>query len=85
MNDAMDSALDDEDIEEEIDEEVDKVLTALAGETAAQLPEAVRKEKVKQTVQTPAEVIYIPKTTIHGMFSMFSKIHKMFLSFRMLL
>ncbi|XP_057483114.1 vacuolar protein sorting-associated protein 24 homolog 1-like [Actinidia eriantha] len=48
VNDAIDSALDSEDIEEEIDEEVDKVLTALAGETAAQLPEAVRKEKLKQ-------------------------------------
>ncbi|THG05156.1 hypothetical protein TEA_019585 [Camellia sinensis var. sinensis] len=48
VNDAVDSALDSEDIEEEIEEEVDKVLTALAGETAAQLPEAVRKEKLKQ-------------------------------------
>ncbi|GFZ20429.1 SNF7 family protein [Actinidia rufa] len=48
VNDAIDSALDSEDIEDEIDEEVDKVLTALAGETAAQLPEAVRKEKLKQ-------------------------------------
>lgn len=48
VNDAVDSALDSEDIEEEIEEEVDKVLTAIAGETAAQLPEAVRKEKMKQ-------------------------------------
>ncbi|GFZ04209.1 SNF7 family protein [Actinidia rufa] len=48
VNDAVDSALDSEDIEEEIEEEVDKVLTALAGETAAQLPEAVRREKLKQ-------------------------------------
>ncbi|KAL4590869.1 hypothetical protein LXL04_003814 [Taraxacum kok-saghyz] len=40
----VDSALDSDDIEDEIDEEVDKVLTSLAGETAAQLPEAVRKE-----------------------------------------
>ncbi|KAL7198261.1 hypothetical protein ACSBR2_020712 [Camellia fascicularis] len=48
VNDAIDSALDTEDMEEEIDEEVDKVLTALAGETAAELPEAVRKEKLKQ-------------------------------------
>ncbi|PSR89927.1 Vacuolar protein sorting-associated protein [Actinidia chinensis var. chinensis] len=48
VNDVIDSALDSEDIEEEIEEEVDKVLTALAGETAAQLPEAVRKEKLKQ-------------------------------------
>ncbi|XP_023519905.1 vacuolar protein sorting-associated protein 24 homolog 1 isoform X2 [Cucurbita pepo subsp. pepo] len=48
VNDALDSALDSEDIEEEIEEEVDKVLTAIAGETAAQLPEAVRKERMKQ-------------------------------------
>ncbi|KAL4568236.1 hypothetical protein LXL04_023843 [Taraxacum kok-saghyz] len=40
VNDAVDSALDSDDIEDEIDEEVDKVLTSLAGETAAQLPEA---------------------------------------------
>ncbi|OIV99312.1 hypothetical protein TanjilG_17122 [Lupinus angustifolius] len=51
VNDAVDSALDSEDIEDEIEEEVDKVLTAIAGETAAQLPEAVRKEKVKQPAQ----------------------------------
>ncbi|XP_073145764.1 vacuolar protein sorting-associated protein 24 homolog 1-like [Henckelia pumila] len=48
MNDAVDNALDSEDIEEETEEEIDKVLTAIAGETAAQLPEAVRKEKLKQ-------------------------------------
>ncbi|KAI3461384.1 hypothetical protein Pfo_018047 [Paulownia fortunei] len=48
MNDAVDNALDSEDIEEETEEEVDKVLTAIAGETAAQLPEAIRKEKLKQ-------------------------------------
>ncbi|GAY66896.1 hypothetical protein CUMW_252450 [Citrus unshiu] len=52
VNDAVDTALDSEDIEEEIEEEVDKVLTAIAGETAAQLPEAVRKEMVKQSAQT---------------------------------
>lgn len=52
MNDAIDSALDSDDIEEEIEEEVDKVLTAIAGETAAQLPEAVRREKAKQPAQT---------------------------------
>ncbi|XP_057951080.1 vacuolar protein sorting-associated protein 24 homolog 1-like [Malania oleifera] len=45
-------ALDAEDIEEEIEEEVDKVLTAIAGETAAELPEAVRRERVKQSAQT---------------------------------
>ncbi|XP_058729749.1 vacuolar protein sorting-associated protein 24 homolog 1-like [Vicia villosa] len=52
VNDAVDSALDSEDIEDEIEEEVDKVLTELAGETAAQLPEAVRKQKVKQPAQS---------------------------------
>ncbi|KAM0045215.1 putative Snf7 family protein [Helianthus debilis subsp. tardiflorus] len=51
VNDAVDSALDSDDIEDEIDEEVDKVLTAIAGETAAQLPEAVRKERLKQPAQ----------------------------------
>ncbi|XP_047314411.1 vacuolar protein sorting-associated protein 24 homolog 1 [Impatiens glandulifera] len=51
VSDAIDSALDTEDIEDEIEEEVEKVLTALAGETAAQLPEATRKEKLKQPVQ----------------------------------
>nr|CAD1818843.1 unnamed protein product [Ananas comosus var. bracteatus] len=48
VNDAVDSALDSEDIEEEIEEEVDKVLSAIAGETASQLPDAVRKERIKQ-------------------------------------
>ncbi|EOY34481.1 PREDICTED: vacuolar protein sorting-associated protein 24 homolog 1 [Theobroma cacao] len=52
VDDALDNALDSEDIEEEIEEEVDKVLTSIAGETAAQLPEAVRKEKMKQPAQT---------------------------------
>ncbi|KAK6645720.1 hypothetical protein PHAVU_L001682 [Phaseolus vulgaris] len=52
VNDAVDSALDSEDIEDEIEEEVDKVLTAIAGETAAQLPEAVRRERVKQPGQS---------------------------------
>ncbi|GAB4854992.1 hypothetical protein Ancab_023579 [Ancistrocladus abbreviatus] len=51
VNDAVDTALDSEDIEEETEIEVDKVLTELAGETAAQLPEAARKERMKQ----PAE------------------------------
>lgn len=51
VNDAVDTALDSEDIEEEIEEEVDKVLTAIAGETAAELPEAVRRERVKQPAQ----------------------------------
>lgn len=52
MNDAVDTALDSEDIEEETEEEVDKVLTEIAGETAAQLPQAVRKEKTKLPAQT---------------------------------
>lgn len=51
VNDAIDNALDSEDMEEEIDEEVDKVLTAIAGETAAELPEAVRKERIKVPAQ----------------------------------
>ncbi|XP_059456069.1 vacuolar protein sorting-associated protein 24 homolog 1 [Corylus avellana] len=51
VNDAVDTALDSEDIEEETEEEVDKVLTEIAGETAAQLPEAVRKERVKLPAQ----------------------------------
>lgn len=48
VSEALDDALDSEDIEEETEEEIDKVLTAIAGETAAQLPEAIRKEKLKQ-------------------------------------
>ena len=56
VNDAVDNALDSEDIEEETEEEVDKVLTAIAGETAAQLPEAVRKERLKQPAQEDVEV-----------------------------
>lgn len=59
MSDAVDTALDSEDIEEEIEEEVDKVLTAVAGETAAQLPEAVRKERLKQPAQAQEEVCLI--------------------------
>ncbi|KAJ7947874.1 Vacuolar protein sorting-associated protein 24 like 1 [Quillaja saponaria] len=55
VNDAVDTALDSEDIEDEIEEEVDKVLTAIAGETAAELPEAARKERVKQPAQRSHE------------------------------
>ncbi|KAB2614641.1 vacuolar protein sorting-associated protein 24 1-like [Pyrus ussuriensis x Pyrus communis] len=54
VNDSLDTALDSEDIEEEIEEEVDKVLTSIAGETAAQLPEAVRKERLKQPATAQA-------------------------------
>lgn len=61
MNDAVDTALDSEDMEEEIEEEVDKVLTAIAGETAAQLPEAVRQQKVKQSAPTAEEVLSRPE------------------------
>lgn len=57
MNDAVDTALDSEDIEEETEEEVEKVLTEIAGETAAQLPEAVRKERIPaQKASTSQEV-----------------------------
>lgn len=58
VNDAVDSALDTEDIDDEIDEEVDKVLSAIAGETTAQLPAAVRKEKMKQPAQSSLEVSF---------------------------
>ncbi|XP_013703844.1 vacuolar protein sorting-associated protein 24 homolog 1-like isoform X2 [Brassica napus] len=51
VNDAIDNALDSENMEDEIDEEVDQVLTAIAGETAAALPEAVRKERIKVPAQ----------------------------------
>ncbi|KAL6195831.1 hypothetical protein ACLB2K_031449 [Fragaria x ananassa] len=54
INDSLDTTLDSEDIEDEIEEEVDKVLTAIAGETAAQLPEAVRKQKLKQPARAQA-------------------------------
>lgn len=62
MNEAVDSALDSDDIEDEIDEEVDKVLTAIAGETAAQLPEAVRKERLKQPAQASEDAEVSPNT-----------------------
>ncbi|KAK1260794.1 hypothetical protein QJS04_geneDACA002155 [Acorus gramineus] len=52
VNDAVDSALDSEDMEEETEEEVEKVLAALAGETASQLPDAVRPHRAKQPIQT---------------------------------
>ncbi|KAL9264731.1 Vacuolar protein sorting-associated protein 24 homolog 1-like protein [Drosera capensis] len=54
VNETVDSALDSEDIEEETEEEVDKILTELAGETAAQLPEAAKREKMKQPAQGDA-------------------------------
>ncbi|KAK8966277.1 hypothetical protein KSP40_PGU012786 [Platanthera guangdongensis] len=52
VNDVVDSALDSEDIEEETEEEVEKVLSAIAGETLSQLPDAVRKERIKQPVSS---------------------------------
>ncbi|GAV66470.1 Snf7 domain-containing protein [Cephalotus follicularis] len=66
VNDAVDTALDSEDIEEEIEEEVEKVLTAIAGETAAQLPEAVRKERVKKPAQTAELEEAIPEDADDG-------------------
>ena len=45
VSEVLYSALDLDDMEYEIDEEVDKVLTAIAGDTAAHLPEGVRKER----------------------------------------
>ncbi|XP_010514836.1 PREDICTED: vacuolar protein sorting-associated protein 24 homolog 1-like [Camelina sativa] len=47
VSDVVDDTLDSEDI----DEEVDKVLTAVAGETAAKLPETVRKGKIMAPAQ----------------------------------
>jgi len=61
VSDAVDNALDSEDIEEEIEEEVDKVLTAIAGETAAELPEAVRKQKMNVPAQK-AETLHGVRT-----------------------
>ncbi|XP_057781843.1 vacuolar protein sorting-associated protein 24 homolog 1 isoform X1 [Salvia miltiorrhiza] len=59
MNDTLDNALDSEDIEEETEEEIEKVLSAIAGETAAQLPETIRKQKLKQPATSQdAEVCF---------------------------
>lgn len=58
VTDALDSALDSEDIEEETEEEIEKVLTAIAGETASQLPEAARRERVKQTARPEQKVLF---------------------------
>lgn len=59
VNEAMDDALDSEDIEEETEEEIEKVLTAIAGETAAQLPDAVRKQKLKQPATSEQEEVCV--------------------------
>jgi len=69
VNEAIDNALDSEDMEEEIDEEVDKVLTAIAGETAAELPVAVRKERIKvpaQKASTSREVRWLNLNMTNG-------------------
>lgn len=69
VNDALDSTLDSEDMEEEIEEEVDKVLTAIAGETASELPDAVRKEKEKMkqpSTSVPAERTAIAEAVDDG-------------------
>nr|ACN26066.1 unknown [Zea mays] len=57
VNEAVDSALDSEDMEEEIEEEVDKVLASVAGETASQLPDAARTQKIHEasTSRVPEE------------------------------
>ncbi|XP_010425933.1 PREDICTED: vacuolar protein sorting-associated protein 24 homolog 1-like [Camelina sativa] len=58
VSDAVDDTLNSEDMEEDIEEEVEKVLTAVAGDTAAKLPEAVRKGKINvpaQKVKTSRE------------------------------
>lgn len=65
VTDAVDSALDSEDMEEEIEEEVDKVLTEIAGETAAQLPEAVRKERVRVPAQEASTSREVRLTSIN--------------------
>ncbi|KAK5795110.1 hypothetical protein PVK06_036367 [Gossypium arboreum] len=62
VNDALDSALDSEDIEEETEEEVDKVLSEIAGETAAQLPEAVRKERARVSAEKESTSREVCKT-----------------------
>jgi len=61
VNEAVDSALDSEDMKKEI-EEVDKVLASVAGETASQLPDAVRTQKIQQasTSKVPEEVNALP-------------------------
>ena len=58
---SVDSALDSEDMKEEI-EEVDKVLASVAGETASQLPDAARTQKIQQasTSKVPEEVNALP-------------------------
>jgi len=62
VNEAVDSALDSEDMKKEI-EEVDKVLASVAGETASQLPDAARTQKIQQASTSkvvPEEVNALP-------------------------
>jgi len=61
VNEAVDSALDSEDMKKEI-EEVDKVLASVIGETASQLPDAARTQKIQQasTSKVPEEVNALP-------------------------
>jgi len=59
---SVDSALDSEDMKEEI-EEVDKVLASVIGETASQLPDAARTQKIQQASTSkvvPEEVNALP-------------------------
>ena len=58
---SVDSALDSEDMKKEI-EEVDKVLASVIGETASQLPDAARTQKIQQasTSKVPEEVNALP-------------------------
>lgn len=56
MNEALYSTLNSDDMEDENDAEVDRVLTAIAGDTAAQLPKGARKERLKQPTQTEVTI-----------------------------
>jgi len=59
---SVDSALDSEDMKKEI-EEVDKVLASVIGETASQLPDAARTQKIQQASTSkvvPEEVNALP-------------------------
>lgn len=64
VNDTIDTALDSDDIEEETEEKVDKVLSEIAGETAAQLPEAVRKERSRVPAQRASTSQQVCLTTL---------------------
>lgn len=75
--------MDSEDIEEETEEEVDKVLNELAGETAAQLPEAARKERIKlpaQKASASKQVCKTLKSSLHYL-SRSKELNLIFVSF----